>query len=48
MAGLFEKARRAHDLTSRRLVAMLLFICSVFALPAMAQFDTGTITGTVT
>ena len=44
MAGL---SQRAHHLTSGRLVAALLFICLVFALPVAAQFDTGTINGTV-
>jgi hypothetical protein len=48
MAGESTKARKAHDLTSRRFVAALLFIGLLFTLPAWAQFDTGTIIGTTT
>lgn len=45
MAGI---SRRARDRTLRCRIAVLLFICLLFALPASAQFDTGTITGSVT
>src|ERR1039458_1553597 len=44
MAGLSQST---HDLISGRLVTVLLFICLVFALPVAAQFDTGTINGSV-
>jgi hypothetical protein len=48
MAGVSQKALKAHDLNARRLVAVLLFIGLLFTLPVSAQFDTGTIAGSVT
>src|SRR5664280_1401259 len=48
MTGVSQKALKAHDLNARRLVAVLLFIGLLFTLPVSAQFDTGTIAGSVT
>ena len=47
MAGVSQKALKAHGLNVRYLVAVLLFIGLLFTLPVSAQFDTGTIAGSV-
>jgi hypothetical protein len=47
MTGMSQRARKAHDLISQYRIAVLLFICLLFTLPVSAQFDTGTIAGSV-
>ena len=43
-----EFLRAARTIGALRIATVLGIICLLFSVPAMAQFDTGTITGTVT